>query len=129
MFALQNLGIYGVIDAAKPKGVKLIGYNGDIAPFAPTITVTSVTDNYKKYFEYIIKSVKAGTFGGTSFRGGLKGDYAILAPFRGSVSKEVEGQIESIKQEILAGKIIPPTIVGDFIFDNWQPYLETLVKK
>jgi basic membrane protein A and related proteins len=80
---------FGVIDAAKEKGVWAIGMMSDQNELAPDLVLTSVTWNWVPSAEYIINQVKAKAYTAQDlkdFSMFAKGG-ALLAPFHNTESK------------------------------------------
>jgi len=80
---------FGVIDAAKEKGVWAIGMMSDQNELAPDLVLTSVEWNWSPSVEYLIKAVSAGAYTAQDlkdFSMWAKGG-ALLAPYHNTDSK------------------------------------------
>jgi basic membrane protein A len=109
---------YGVIEAAKEKGVYALGAISDQNKLAPETVLTSFVLDDKKTFDQIIKSIQNGNFTGQIFKPGLElekgsaGDGIVyIAPFYSLehvVPENVKLQIEQLKEDIIDGKIKIP---------------------
>jgi basic membrane protein A len=109
---------YGVIEAAKEKGVYALGAISDQNKLAPETVLTSFVLDDKKTFDQIIKSIQNGNFTGQIFKPGLEsekgssGDGIVyIAPFYSLehvVPNNVKLQLEQLKEDIINGKIKIP---------------------
>lgn len=80
---------FGVIDAAKEKGVWAIGMMSDQSELAPDLVLTSVEWNWSPSIEYLVKTVAAGAYTAQDlkdFSMWAKGG-ALLAPYHNTESK------------------------------------------
>lgn len=99
---------FGVIEAAKEKGVVAIGNMSDQSSLAPETVVTSVVWDMWPTVKQVVTQVRAGVFtsqdfGQFSFMG--KGG-AILAPYHAwdaKLSPEIKKMVDTRKEEILDG--------------------------
>lgn len=91
-------------EAAQEKGVYSIGYNSDMAAFAPKAQLTAAIWNWYPIYKQIIDEVRAGTWKSQSLWYGMKEGVVDLAPFGPMVPESVRKQVEAKKEEIIAGK-------------------------
>lgn len=102
----------GLIEAAKEKGVYAIGDVVDMNYLAPSVVISSTTENIAKMVVTSVGWVKDGTFIGDLYRPGLKEGYVDLAPYHGLVPTDVANKIAQLKQDIIDGKITVPEITS-----------------
>jgi basic membrane protein A and related proteins len=102
----------GTAAAAMEAGnVYIIGVDTDWTISSPeyrSITFTSVRKNMDVAVYNSIEQVVNGTFAGGLFVGTLENDGVGLAPFHdlaGMVSAELQGELDALEQEIIAGNI------------------------
>ena len=100
----------GAIQAAKEKGIYIIGYGGDQSEIAPDLFLTSLVVNNPKAIALQVDRIKQGTFGGSVWVAGIKEGIIDIAPFGPMVPKEVQDQIMALRQDIIDGKFIVPEI-------------------
>ncbi|MGB3211165.1 MAG: BMP family ABC transporter substrate-binding protein [Desulforhopalus sp.] len=94
----------GPQEAAQEKGVYSIGYNSDMAAFAPKAHLTAPVWNWGPYYVQVVENVKEGTWKPESAWPGLAEGIVDLAPFGPMVPKEVQDKVKAEKAEIIAGK-------------------------
>ncbi len=109
---------YGVIEAAKEKGIYVLGAISDQNKLAPETVVTSFVLDAKKAFDKIIKLIQIGEFSGQIYKPGLElesdsaGDGIVyIAPFHHlehAVPDNVKLRLEQLKEDIVNGKIKIP---------------------
>src|ERR671918_939763 len=109
---------HGVIQAAKEKGVFVMGAISDQNKLASNTVLTSFVLDVEKAFDQAVKMVQTGNFSGQIFKPGLEagkgasGDGIIyLAPFHSledKVPEDVKVKLEELKQEIIKGITIVP---------------------
>ena len=99
---------FGVIEAAKEKGIVAIGNMSDQSSLAPDTVVTSVVWDMWPTVNRVVTLVKAGVFAAQDFGQfsymGKGGSY--LAPYHawdGKLSPEIKKMVDDKKQEILDG--------------------------
>lgn len=100
----------GAMQAAKEKGVYIIGYAGDQREVAPNLVLTSNMVSIPRAIEIQVDRIKEGTFGGTVWRAGIKEGIIDIAPFGAMVPKDVQEQVLLLKKAIIAGYLQPPEI-------------------
>ncbi|MHB1670353.1 BMP family ABC transporter substrate-binding protein [Thiomonas sp.] len=94
-----------VIEAAKKRGIKVVGYHFDDSKFDPQGWLTGVVENWGPIMAGVVKQVEAGTWKSEAIRGNLKSGTTQLAPFGSSVDAATRKLIEAKKQEIEDGKL------------------------
>ncbi|MGW8194957.1 MAG: BMP family ABC transporter substrate-binding protein [Desulforhopalus sp.] len=94
----------GPQEAAEEKGVYSIGYNSDMAAFAPKAHLTAPVWNWGPYYTKVVEEVRNGTWKPESAWPGLAENIVDLAPFGPMVPQEVQDKVNGLKAEIAAGK-------------------------
>lgn len=102
-----------VIEAAKKRGVKVIGYHFDDMRFDPQGWLTGGTWNWGPIMAQTVREVEAGTWKSHAVYGNLKSGAAKLAPFGPSVDAatrklvlEKEKAIEDGTLQVWAGPLV-----------------------
>ena len=85
--------------AAQDAGKYSVGYNSDMAAFAPKATLTSAIWNWEVYYESAIQSAMDGTFTTSSFFEGLDSGVVAIAPLNKDLVKDSSIQTEVDKAE------------------------------
>lgn len=94
----------GPQEAAQEKGVYSIGYNSDMAAFAPKAHLTAPVWNWGPFYTKVVENVKQGTWKAESVWPGLEAGIVDLAPFGSMVPKEIQDKVTGLKADIAAGK-------------------------
>lgn len=94
-------------EAAQEKGVYSVGYNTDMAAFAPKAHLTAPVWNWAPLYKQIVEEVRQGTWKSSSIWYGMKEGIVDLAPFGPMVPENVRQQVLAKKQEIIAGTANP----------------------
>ncbi len=94
----------GPQEAAQEKGVYSIGYNSDMASFAPKAHLTAPVWDWGPYYTKVVEAVKNGTWKAESVWPGLEESIVDLAPFGPMVPADVQDKVNGLKGEIAAGK-------------------------
>lgn len=94
----------GPQEAAQEKGVYSIGYNSDMASFAPKAHLTAPVWDWGPYYTKVVEAVKNGTWKAESVWPGLEEGIVDLAPFGPMVPTDVQDKVNGLKAEIAAGK-------------------------
>jgi len=94
----------GPQEAAEEKGVYSIGYNSDMAQFAPKAHLTAPVWNWGPYYVKVVEAVRNGTWKAESVWPGLADGIVGLAPFGPMVPQEVQDKVAAAKAEIVGGK-------------------------
>lgn len=95
----------GAIEAAKEKGVYIIGYGSDQNDLAPELMLSSLVEVIPPVIVKQAQLVESGEFGGI-YRPDLAGDMIQLAPYGSAVPKEVQDELAAIKAKIVSGEIV-----------------------
>lgn len=90
-------------EAAQEKGVYCIGYNSDMAAFAPKAHLTAAVWNWTPLYKEIVESVKAGTWKSQAIWYGMNKGVVDIAPFGPMVPEEVRQRVLEKKKEIMGG--------------------------
>jgi basic membrane protein A len=99
----------GALSAAKEKGVWGIGVDRDQSSLGPFIMTSAVKRVDVSVYD-TIKSVQDGTFkGGEDGVFDLKNDGVALGKISPKVPKSIRDEVDKLKQQIIEGKITPPT--------------------
>ncbi|MGQ4647774.1 BMP family ABC transporter substrate-binding protein [Lyngbya aestuarii] len=104
------LGIAGAGDAAVVKvaseaGVHAIGWVQDLYKMAPNAILTSSLQKVPVVLLEGAMLVRQGRWEGKQYRFGLSEGAQTLAPFRGALTAKEEDMVNTVKKNILAGKI------------------------
>ena len=94
----------GPQEAAEEKGVYSIGYNSNMATFAPKAHMTAPVWNWGPYYTKVVEEVRKGTWKAGSVWPGLAEGIVDLAPFGPMVPQELQNEVNAVKAEIAAGK-------------------------
>jgi len=100
----------GAIQAAKEKGIYIIGYGGDQSEIAPDLFLTSLVVDNPKAIAMQVERIKKGTFGGSVWVAGIKEGIIDIAPFGPMVPKDVQDKIMALREDIISGKFQVPEI-------------------
>ncbi|MEZ0537337.1 BMP family protein [Caldicellulosiruptoraceae bacterium PP1] len=103
----------GVIKAAEEKGVYAIGVDADQNYVSPKTVITSAVKKVDVATYTVIKDTKEGNFKSGIVYFDLSNDGVGLAPFMEGVPKEVVDKVNSVAEDIKAGKITIPTEVKE----------------
>jgi len=93
----------GPQEAAEEKGVYSIGYNSNMAAFAPKAHMTAPVWNWGPYYTKIVEAVRKGTWKAEAAWPGLAEGIVDLAPFGPMVPQDVQDMVNAVKAEIAAG--------------------------
>lgn len=94
-----------VIEAAKKRGVKVIGYHFDDMKFYPQGWLTGGYWNWGPTMAGVVKEVEAGTWKSQALYGNLKSGAAKLAPFGPSVDAATRTLVLAKEKDIETGKL------------------------
>lgn len=95
----------GPQEAAEEKGVYSVGYNTDMAKFAPKAHLTAPVWNWGPYYVGVVESVKNGSWKSGAAWPGLADGIVDLAPFGPMVPKELQDKANAAKAEIKSGAL------------------------
>ncbi|WP_284945869.1 BMP family ABC transporter substrate-binding protein [Acidisoma cladoniae] len=93
--------------AADEKGVWNIGYNSDMAPFAPKTCLTSVTNDWSDYYISRVKAVMDGTWTSDNVWGGIQAGMVKMTPYNKAIPDHVVQMVEAKKAAIASGVFSP----------------------
>ena len=95
----------GPQEAAQEKGAYSIGYNSDMAQFAPKSHLTAAIWNWGVLYKDIIEQVQAGTWKSEQLWWGIDKGIVDIAPYGPMVPEDVKNTVEAAKAQLLAGEI------------------------
>jgi basic membrane protein A len=102
----------GVFEAARRRGKLAIGVDADQHAEAPGFILTSMVKGVDQAVYDAVKQVRDGTFRGGIFQLGLaeRGvDYVYDANNRALIPDSVRARVESLRQDVIAGRIKVPS--------------------
>jgi basic membrane protein A len=111
VFAVAGGCGLGSLDAAKQAGIWGIGVDADQSFLGPHI-LTSATKKVDHAVFLAIEDVANGTFHGGDVVYGLKQGGVGLGKISPKVPKSEIEAVDKVKQQIIAGEIVPPTTIG-----------------
>jgi basic membrane protein A len=91
-------------EAAQERGVWSIGYNSDMASFAPKSHLTAAVWNWAPMYTYLIEQVKKGTWKSEDLWWGMDKGVVDIAPFGPMVPKGVQDKVLAAKKDMIEGK-------------------------
>lgn len=94
----------GPQEAAEEKGVFSIGYNSNMAAFAPKAHMTAPVWNWGPYYTKVVDEVRKGSWKAGAVWPGLAEGIVDLAPFGPMVPQELQDMVNGAKADIAAGK-------------------------
>ena len=99
----QHQDTPGVQEAAQEAGKYSIGYNSDMARFAPKAHLTAPVWNWGPFYKDMVAQVQAGTWKTGSYWPGLESGIIDLAPFGPMVPQKLQAQVLAAKKDIADG--------------------------
>lgn len=94
----------GPQEAAQERGKYSIGYNSNMATFAPKAHLTAAVWNWAPFYEHVVKQVREGTWkGNEAIWWGMDTGVVDIAPFGPMVPKDVQDRVLAKKAELLKG--------------------------
>ncbi|MBA4358202.1 MAG: BMP family ABC transporter substrate-binding protein, partial [Desulfovibrio sp.] len=100
----QHQDSAGPQEAAQQRGKYSIGYNSNMASFAPKAHLTAAVWNWAPLYEAIVKEVRAGTWtGDRAIWWGMETGIVDIAPFGPMVPKAVQDKVLAQKAEFMKG--------------------------
>jgi basic membrane protein A and related proteins len=101
----QHQDSAGPQEAAQERGKYSIGYNSDMAAFAPKAHLTAAVWNWAPLYESIIKEVREGTWkGDRAIWWGMDKGVVDIAPFGAMVPKPVQDKVLAQKALFVKGE-------------------------
>jgi basic membrane protein A len=91
------------LQEAEKAGIYAIGYDRDMASFAPKAVLTSRIWHWGIYYTKVLKEVEDGTWKPDSYLGSMKEGIVDLAPFGPMVPQKVQDYVNKRKEEIENG--------------------------
>ncbi len=95
----------GPQEAAQERGVYSVGYNSDMAMFAPKSHLTAPVWNWAPYYTKVVESVQDGSWQEEAVWLGMKDQVVDIAPFGAMVPEDVRNRVNAAKQQIIDGKL------------------------
>jgi simple sugar transport system substrate-binding protein len=93
-----------VAEAHAGQGVRLLGDQSDLRPFAPTAQLTSSTLHWGDRYTAVARAVIAGTWKPKPFLGGVRERVVRLAPYSDEVPRDVQRQVNEVERAMAAGR-------------------------
>lgn len=93
-----------VAEAHAARGVRFLGDQSDLRPFAPTAQLTSSTLHWGDRYTAVAKAVIAGTWKPRAFVGGVRERVVRMAAYSAEVPHEVQRQANDIERAMAAGR-------------------------
>ncbi len=93
----------GPQEAAQEKGAYSIGYNSDMAHFAPKAHLTAPIWNWAPFYVTSVENVQKGTWKSEASWPGMESGIIDLAPFGPMVPQDVQDRVMAKKAEIASG--------------------------
>lgn len=93
------------VQEAEKRGVWAFGQASDMSKFAPKAHLTSIIDNWDKYYVARTKAVLDGTWKSGDIWGGLDTGMVEIGPYNPAMPKEVVDAAEAVKKGLIEGKI------------------------
>lgn len=103
----QYLGTSAVAEVAEAhaaRGVRCIGDQSDLRPFAPAAQLTSSTLHWGDRYTAVARAVIAGKWMPRPFVGGVRERVVRLAAYSTEVPKEVQRQVNDTERAMAAGR-------------------------
>lgn len=97
-------------EAAQERGVYSVGYNSDMAKFAPKAHLTAAVWNWAPFYTEMVRQVQAGTWKADSYWWGMDKGVVDIAPFGPMVPEAVRTTVLAAKEAIRKGE--HPVFVG-----------------
>ncbi|MCX5976706.1 MAG: BMP family ABC transporter substrate-binding protein [Coprothermobacterota bacterium] len=99
----QHQDTPGPQQAAEAAGKYGVGYDSDMAKFAPKAVITCPVWNWGTYYVDAVKKIMAGAWTTNQYWGGMKDGMVSLTPLANFVPADVKALVEAKKAEIMAG--------------------------
>lgn len=93
------------LQVAESRGVYGFGQASDMVKFAPKAQLTSIVDNWDKYYVARAKAVIAGSWKSQDTWGGLKTGMVEIAPYNASLPAEVVAAAEKVRKALMDGSM------------------------
>ncbi|MEI6308246.1 MAG: BMP family ABC transporter substrate-binding protein [bacterium] len=99
----QHQDTPGPQQAAEAAGKYGVGYDSDMAKFAPKAVLTCPVWNWGSYYVDAVKRIKAGAWKTEQYWGGMKDGMVSLTPLANFVPADVKTLVDAKKAEVMAG--------------------------
>jgi basic membrane protein A and related proteins len=104
---IQNTDSTAVVQTAEAKGKFAIGWDSDMAKFAPKAHLASSVINWGPYYIDAVKAAMDGSWKTGSYLGGTKEGLVDLISFNASVPEETKKLVMEKRQAIIDGNLHP----------------------
>jgi len=91
----------------KDKGVRVIGYQGDMHKVAPDAQLAAVTSHWGAYYTKVARSVLAGTWQSQPVWGGMRDGMVRLDAIDSKLGADVRAAVDAKREAIVAGRFKP----------------------
>jgi len=91
----------------KDKGVRVIGYQGDMRKVAPDAQLAAVTSHWGAYYTQVARSVLAGTWQPRPVWGGMRDGMVKLDAIDAKLGADVRAAVDAKRAAIVAGRFQP----------------------
>lgn len=95
----------GPQEAAQEKGAYSVGYNTDMSAFAPKSHLTSPIWNWGPFYKKVVEAVQDGSWRPEAVWLGMDDQVVDIAPFGEMVPQEVKDKVNTLKQQVVDGKL------------------------
>ncbi|MFH1811160.1 MAG: BMP family ABC transporter substrate-binding protein [Pseudomonadota bacterium] len=86
---------------AQNAGIYAVGYDSDMASYAPNTVLTSPVWNWGPYYQRKIQGVKDGTWSNETYWGGYEDGIVGLAPMASFVPQGVRTRVETVQSSLI----------------------------
>jgi basic membrane protein A and related proteins len=104
---IQNTDSTAVVQTAEAKGKFAIGWDSDMAKFAPKAHLASSVINWGPYYIDAVKAAMDGSWKTGSYLGGTKEGLVDLISYNASVSEDTKKLVMEKRQAIIDGNLHP----------------------
>lgn len=98
-----------IVTTGEEKGVYTLGYYSDMSKFGPKTNLSSVVQNWGRYYIDVVNEVLAGQWKPTNVLGGMHEGMIRLAPVNPVVPASVREEVTRLGDDIAGGKLKPFT--------------------
>jgi basic membrane protein A len=91
----------------KDKGVRVIGYQGDMRKVAPDAQLAAVTSHWGAYYTQVARSALAGTWQSRPVWGGMRDGMVRLDAIDSKLGADVRAAVDAKRDAIVAGRFKP----------------------
>ncbi|WP_294254164.1 BMP family ABC transporter substrate-binding protein [uncultured Comamonas sp.] len=93
-----------IVTTGEEKKVYTLGYYSDMTKFGPGTNLTSITQNWGRFYIRVVNEVLAGQWKPENTMGGLHDGIVKLAPLNPAIPAPVRAQVETMGREIASGQ-------------------------